>query len=162
MLLKGVLLSYLLFSTTLCLSVVGACLVGAGSRLDSWLGEPAVSVLAGAPLLVARLADPPIASEEIGRVGTLEEYSRDSIMAFLFRCSSAFAWRSALMLFFAKTYATPPAADILVSEPHLAILSTLFSLTDAQRSPSDPVQLSVDCKTWLDPGKSIPERSHLW
>jgi hypothetical protein len=79
-----VLLSYLLFSSTLCPSVVGACLVGAGSLLDSWLGDPAVSVLGG----------PPFAK--------FWEFSSESIMAFFLRCSSSRDWRSAVMLCFAK------------------------------------------------------------
>ena len=83
-LLNGVLLSYLLFSTTLWPSVAGACLVGAGSLLDSWLGEPAVSVRAGPPLADAPI-DPPIAADDSGRVGTFEEYSTDSIIIFRLR-----------------------------------------------------------------------------
>ena len=94
-------LSYLLFSSTLCASVAGACRVGAGSELDSWLGEPAVSVRAGEPL-VARMAEPPIAADDSGRLGTLSEYSRDSTICFFLRCSLSRACRSALMLRLAK------------------------------------------------------------
>lgn len=47
------LLSYLLFSPTRSDSVAGACLVGAGSLLASWLGEPVLSVRAGLPFVVA-------------------------------------------------------------------------------------------------------------
>lgn len=46
---NGTLASYLLFSSTRCVSVAGACRVGAGSELeDSWLGEPTASVRAAA------------------------------------------------------------------------------------------------------------------
>lgn len=99
-LLNGTLASYLLFSATLWPSVAGACLVGAGSLLDSWLGEPAVSVLAGPPFATPPF-DPPMVADESGRVGTFSEYSSESTMAFFFRCSSSRNWRSALMLFFA-------------------------------------------------------------
>jgi hypothetical protein len=100
MLLKGVLVSYLLFSTTRCDSVDGACLVGAGSLLDSWLGEPAVSVLAAGPgplLFVSGVSVPPIAADDSGRLGTLSEYSIDSMASFCFFRWSNFAFRSALM-----------------------------------------------------------------
>jgi hypothetical protein len=100
-LVNGTLASYLLFSATLWPSVAGACLVGAGSLLDSWLGEPAVSVLAGPPFATPPV-DPPMVAEESGRFGTFSEYSSESTMAFFFRCSSNRDWRSALMLFFAK------------------------------------------------------------
>lgn len=103
------LLSYLLFSTTRCPSVVGACLVGAGSLLDSWLGDPTVSVLAGPPFWSGGFV-PPIVAEDSGLLGTLSEYSRESTMAFFRRCSSARARRSASISLFAKKYATPPAA----------------------------------------------------
>jgi len=109
-LLNGVLLSYLLFSTTRCPSVVGACLVGAGSLLDSWLGEPAVSVRAGPPFESGGF-DPPIVADDSGLFGTLSEYSRESTMDFFRRCSSARAWRSALMPRLAKKYAAPPATE---------------------------------------------------
>src|SRR3569833_56208 len=104
LLLNGVVLSYLLFSSTLCDSVAGACLVGAGSAVDSWLGEPAVSVLAGEPLPLplAMDAEPPMAADESGLLGTLSEYSRDSIMALRVCCSFSRAIRSSLMLLFAK------------------------------------------------------------
>jgi len=88
----GVSLSYLLFSATRSDSVAGACLVGAGSLLASWLGEPALSVLAGVPLAVAAVAVevwPP-------------EYSNDLISYFFRRASSSFALRSALISFLAK------------------------------------------------------------
>jgi hypothetical protein len=62
-LLNGVLLSYLLFSTTLCPSVAGACLVGAGSPLASWLGDPEGSVLGGFPLPLS-LVEAPIVAED--------------------------------------------------------------------------------------------------
>ena len=100
-LLNGALASYLLFSTTLWPSVVGACLVGAGSLLDSWLGEPAVSVRGGPPFATAPVV-PPMVAEERGRFGTFSEYSSDSTMAFFLRCSWSLDWRSALMLCFAK------------------------------------------------------------
>jgi hypothetical protein len=96
-----VLLSYLLFSTTRWPSVAGACLVGAGSALDSWLGEPAASVLAGPPFVIG-VVPPPIVADESGLLGTLSEYSRDSTMVFLRRCSSSREVLSALMLRFAK------------------------------------------------------------
>jgi hypothetical protein len=104
------LLSYLLFSSTRCDSVVGACRVGAGSLLDSWLGEPAASVRGGPPLFalaaaalaVATEAVPPNAEEERGRLGTLSEYSIDSIICFFLRWASNFAARSALMERLAK------------------------------------------------------------
>lgn len=89
LLLNGVLDSYLLFSTTLSVSVAGACLVGAGSALDSWLGEPTASVRAGAPPLPLPAADAlPMVAEERGRVGTLSEYSRESTTALRRFCSA--------------------------------------------------------------------------
>ncbi len=87
-LLNGTLLSYLLFSNTLWFSVAGACLVGAGSLLDSWLGDPAVSVLAGPPFSAA--------------ASLMAEASSESAMAFFLRCSIMRAWRSALMFCLAK------------------------------------------------------------
>jgi hypothetical protein len=93
--------SYLLFSNTLSCSVVGACRVGAGSLLASWLGDPAVSVRTG--VAVPGFPDPPIVAEENGRLGTLLEYSRDSTADFFRLCSSRRAWRSALIWRLAKT-----------------------------------------------------------
>lgn len=87
-LLNGALASYLLFSKTLCFSVAGACLVGAGSLFASWLGEPAVSVRGGVVVPLVGAVEPPIVAEDSGRLGTLSEYSRDSIADFLRRWSS--------------------------------------------------------------------------
>jgi hypothetical protein len=70
--LYGVLLSYLLFSSTRCASVAGACLVAAGSLPASWLGEPEESVLAASE---AYDSLPPMDDEEPGWVGTFSEYS---------------------------------------------------------------------------------------
>ena len=69
--LNGSDVSYLLFSLILCPSVCGAWLVGAGSIVASWLGEPELSDL-GAPPLFAR---PPTLENVVGLLGTLEEYS---------------------------------------------------------------------------------------
>lgn len=63
--LNGSDVSYLLFSLTLCPSLSGACLVGAGSIVASWLGDPEWSDLGG----------PPFVFEELGYVAV---YSRDS------------------------------------------------------------------------------------
>jgi hypothetical protein len=68
--LNGSDVSYLLFSLILCPSVCGACLVGAGSIVASWLGEPEWSDL-GAPPFFAR---PPL-EDVVDLLGTLEEYS---------------------------------------------------------------------------------------
>ena len=87
-------LSYLLFSITRWPSVVGACLVGAGSRPASLLGEPVWSVLAGPEPLS------PLPSDS---------YSSDRWFRFCCRNSSDLARRSALICLFAKMYAPPPA-----------------------------------------------------
>ena len=111
-LLYGVLLSYLLFSTTLCPSVAGACRVGAGSPLASWLGDPEGSVRAGVAVpLLSVDPEPPMAEADRFFDGTLFECSSESIICFFRRASSNRACRSALMLRFAKKYAPPPAAS---------------------------------------------------
>lgn len=92
-LLYGTLASYLLFSNTCCFSVAGACRVGAGSSLASWLGEPDGSVRGDVA---------PMVDEEPGWLGTFSEYSMDSIICFFRRDDSYLAARSALMLCFAK------------------------------------------------------------
>lgn len=98
LLLNGVELSYLLFSSTRSFSVVGACLVGAGSYC-SLLGDPTGSIFGSPPFR----AEVPMVEEEPGCAGTLSEYSSDSTMFFFLRCSSRRAWRSALMLRLATT-----------------------------------------------------------
>ena len=95
-LLYGTLASYLLFSNTCCFSVAGACRVGAGSSLASWLGEPDGSVR-GDVVPVAPMVD-----EDPGWLGTFCEYSKDSIICFFRRDDSYLAARSALMLCLAK------------------------------------------------------------
>lgn len=77
-LLNGAALSYLLFSTIRWSSLSGACLVGAGSVFDSWLGEPTVSVRGGA-LLGSLLLESPMAEDEPGWDGTLPPCSSDSM-----------------------------------------------------------------------------------
>ena len=67
--LNGSAVSYLLFSLTLCPSLSGACLVGAGSKVASWLGEPELSALAGPPFVGFAAADP----------GTMQGRVSDSI-----------------------------------------------------------------------------------
>lgn len=91
-LLYGAELSYLLFSLVCSDSVTAACLVAAGSVLASWLGEPAVSVIAGAPL--------PVAADE--DVGSMPAYSIDRISSFFLRAASSLACRSALISRLAK------------------------------------------------------------
>lgn len=92
-------LSYLLFSNVCSFSVVGSCLVAAGSycSLD---GDPTGSMFASPPPL---RVPAPMEEAEPGCEGTLLEYSSDSIMFFFLRCSSRRAWRSALMLRLATT-----------------------------------------------------------
>ena len=91
------LLSYLLFSKTRSRSVAGACCVGAGSEVASWLGDPDGSVRAGVrPLLLLPMfeADDPLEM--------FSPYSRDCIICLLRRKSSILACLSALILFLAK------------------------------------------------------------
>lgn len=127
---NGALASYLLFSNTRSPSVAGACLVGAGSLLDSWLGDPAVSVRAGPPFVAGTV--PPMVADDRGRLGTFSEYSSDSTTLFFRRCSSKRALRSASMLRFAKTYAPAPATQ---SDPHPNQKDlTVFILLLARRS----------------------------
>lgn len=90
----GTSLSSLLFSPTRSDSVAGACLVGAGSLLlASWLGEPALSVLAGPPFVVA---------EEADGLDAGPEYSRECTSCFFLRACSSLALRSALISCLAK------------------------------------------------------------
>jgi hypothetical protein len=76
--------------------------VGAGSNVDSWLGEPEWSDLAGPPFVKPSFADPDILDDDAGWLGALAEYSRDSCIRLRFCSASNRAARSALIDCFAK------------------------------------------------------------